>query len=119
MSNIKFSLTRTEKYDLKPFGRFKIVWLITKTNEKKPNIISVSDLRLGDAMPLDDGEIDNGICNFMIKTKTDVLTDGYTYYTRTGKGFTEIRHSKLTSYKQFLLDQSLEDSLENWIIFLN
>ena len=49
-------------------------------------------------MPTTD-EQDKQIIKFMKKHKTDILTDGYRFYTRCGAGFGEAYHKKLGLYR--------------------
>ena len=84
--------------DLKPLGHFKIKW---KTRQGHlPNIIPADELSTYQnvAMPLTE-EQDNAVVAFMKKNKTDILTDGMKYYTRTGVGFTEVHHAKFDMFR--------------------
>lgn len=95
---IIFELKKVELYNLQPYGKFTIKW---KTRQGHlPRIIPVDELHIkhDTTMPIDD-ETDNKIIKFMKKNKTDILTDGYRFYTRAGNGFTEVWHKKLSMYK--------------------
>lgn len=97
MNEIKFTATRTENYDLKPYGRFLVKW---KTRQGHlPRIIPFNELRFDyeATMPLSE-EDDKAVIKFMKKHKTDILTDGYRYYGRCGRGFGEVHHEKLSKY---------------------
>ena len=58
---------------------------------------------------------------YMVKNKTDVLTDEYQrdYYTRMGENWVEITHPKLYKYSNYLKSCNSEDNLETWNNFLN
>ncbi len=98
MDNIKFELKKVERYDLKPFGKFLIKF---KTRQGHlPNIIPFDEVRFTseECMPVDE-KTDKEIIKFMKLHKTDVLTDGFRFYTRIGKGFGMIYHKKLGMYQ--------------------
>jgi hypothetical protein len=99
METISFKLTKVETFnELKPYGKFIVKW---KTRQGHlPNIIPFDELNFNSetTMPVDDAQ-DKLIIKFMKKHKTDVLTDGYRFYTRIGKGFGEIYHKKLGMYR--------------------
>jgi hypothetical protein len=99
METISFKLTKVETFnELKPYGKFIVKW---KTRQGHlPNIIPFDELNFNSetTMPVDDVQ-DKIIIKFMKKHKTDVLTDGYRFYGRIGKGFGEIYHKKLGMYR--------------------
>jgi hypothetical protein len=98
METISFELTKTEKFhELKPFGKFTIKW--TTKQGHLPRIIPFSEIRFDsrNTMSTTDKQ-DKEIIKFMKKHKTDILTDGYRFYTRIGEGFGEIYHIKLHKY---------------------
>jgi len=103
--NLEITLTKTRTYDLKPFGKFKVVWNAPKKD--KENVLPVGELHYNgrESFPLvghnNDAE-DKKIVKYMVFHKTDVLTDGENFYTRTGSGFTKITHHKISSYMKFV-----------------
>lgn len=97
METLEITLTKTRRYNLRPYGKFALKW---KTRQAHiPNIIPVDELRFDheEGMPID-GENDKAVVKMMKKFKTDILTDGQRYFTRTGAGFCEVQHEKLTKY---------------------
>jgi hypothetical protein len=116
-NELEMTLTKSQSYKLKPFGRFTIKW---KTNQRHlPNIIPYDEVRIkyDTTMPTKDDQ-DKTIIKFMLKHKTDVLTDGRDFYTRAGTGFTEISHNKISDYKTFLYKKELDDSPESWATYV-
>lgn len=112
-NELEMTLVKTQNYKLKPFGKFTIKW---KTRQGHlPNIIPYVELRLkhDTSMPTQDDQ-DKAIIKFMLKHKTDILTDGRDFFTRAGNGFMEVWHNKLGEYKTFLYKKELEDSTESW-----
>jgi hypothetical protein len=109
MENIKFELKKVETYDLKPYGKFIIKW---KTRQGHlPNIIPFDELNFDSeqTMPVSP-EQDKVIIKYMKKNKTDVLTDGYRFYTRIGRGFGLIYHKKLSMYGNDMAFKNLVDN---------
>lgn len=100
MDTITFELVKKESFnELKPYGKFIIKW---KTRQKHlPHILPFVELQFDyeKTMPTDD-EQDKQIIKFMKKHKTDILTDGYRYYTRIGNGFGQVYHQKLSLYSE-------------------
>lgn len=119
---IEFSLAKTINYELKPFGKFKIKWKASEKLNKRKDILTLNELSFDyhSGMPCE-GENDAKIIKFMIKHKTDVLTNGRFYYTRIGIGFTEITHPKLTNYQNYLnkFTTSVNDCAETWEHYIN
>jgi hypothetical protein len=117
-NKFKTTLVVTRSYDLVPFGRFLIVQKCSKERDIKVNILNFANLRFNsnDAMPLTD-EQDKAIIKFMIKHKTDILTDSQNFYTRASNGFVKVSHQKLFDYKTFLWKKELEDCPESWDIY--
>lgn len=117
MEALQFTLTKTQTYNLKPFGRFIIKWRASNKLLQRVGILVVDDIHFNDleGMPCE-GEEDNAIVKYMLKHKTDVLIDEYNsrFYTRIGIGFTEINNIKLRKYKNFLFENGGNDNLETW-----
>lgn len=112
METITFDLTKVVHFhELKPYGRFIIKW---KTRQgHKPRIIPLDELKMEHVtcMPVDD-EIDKKIIKFMLKHKTDILTDGNHFYTRFSEGFGRVDHEKLRMYRDDEAFRSLVDNNE-------
>jgi len=110
MNAISFDLVKTERFhNLKPYGKFTIKW---KTRQRHlPRIIPFDELNFDsrNITPTTD-EQDKLIIKFMKKNKTDILTDGYRFYTRIGAGFGEVYHKKLGLYKNDESFKSMVDS---------
>lgn len=116
MNEIEFTLTKTSNYKLKPFGRFNIKFKVSDRVAQRVGIIPFNTLRFDyeAGMPIA-GDNDKAVVKFMIKNKTDVLVDDSTnYYTRVGRGFTQIHHTKLQKYNTFLRENGGVDDLEMW-----
>lgn len=117
---IEFQLTKKKNYHLKPFGRFSIKWNASNALNKKPHILSFSNIGFNydEGMPIE-GETDKAVIKFMIKNKTDVLINGRgQYFTRIGIGFTRIIHPKLSDYSFFMNQTKLEDTKETWDLYV-
>lgn len=112
---LNLTLVKTRKYILKPFGRFTIKWRCSKALAEKAHILPYDETRFqyDSGMPYTP-EQEKEFVKFMIKHKSDVLTDGREFYTRMGDNWCEITHPKLYRYKQYLLTQGLEDCKETW-----
>lgn len=116
-NELEMTLVKTASYKLKPFGKFTVKY---KTNQGHlPNIIPYNELTIkyDTSMPIPDSQ-DKVIIKFMLKHKTDILTDGRDFYTRAGTGFMEVWHRKLADYKSFLYKKELEHSLESWATYV-
>jgi hypothetical protein len=117
MNTFKITLTETKEFNLIPFGMFKVKWKASYKLNKKVGILTVYDISFNydSGMPCD-GENDKAVIKYMVKHKTDVLTNVHCniFYTRLGKGFTEIKHDKLIKYKHFLINNEFKDSPETW-----
>lgn len=112
-NELEMTLVKTQSYKLKPFGKFTIK---QKTNQGHlPNIVPYNELHIkyDTSMPIPDDQ-DKVIIKFMIKHKTDILTDGRDFYTRAGTGFMEVWHKKISEYKTFLYKKELKDCPESW-----
>lgn len=110
---MKITLTKTRTYELQPYGKFVIK---DRTRQGHlPNIIPLDELRINHetGMPMS-GEQDKLIVGMMKKAKTDILTDGYNFFTRTGSGFTEVWHKKLSLYKSDEAFKSAVDAGHSW-----
>ena len=121
MDTLELTLTKVEKYTLKPFGRFLIKWNPSKRVAEQPKILPFSEVRFDSraGMPYTKEEEDK-FCKFMKKHKTDVLMDSRgNYYTRMGDNWVEIHHKKLSQYALFLQQRGLEDKDEAWKIYEN
>lgn len=94
---MKLTLTKTRTYDLKPYGKFYFVW--DKKENLKPNQIYIGEMTIkhDTSMPLTP-EQEKQVVKMMKVNKTDVLTDGTHFYTRTNDGLTEIWHKKIMEY---------------------
>lgn len=92
------TLTKTKQYELQPYGKFVLKWKQSKN--ETPNQIWIAEVRMfhNDAMPLSEVQ-EKTVVDKMKKFKTDILTDGDRYFTRTGSGLTPITHKKLSMYK--------------------
>lgn len=92
------TLTKTKQYELQPYGKFVLKW--KKSRNETPNQIAIAevDLNHSEAMPLSEVQ-EKAVVDKMKKFKTDILTDGDRYFTRTGSGLTPIKHKKLSMYK--------------------
>jgi hypothetical protein len=90
-------LTKTRTYNLSPYGNFYFVW--GKKKVKRPNQIDVGSITIkhDTAMPLTP-EQEKSVVSLMKKNKTDILTDGTHFYTRTNDGLTEIWHESIRKY---------------------
>ena len=116
-NELEMTLVKTQSYKLKPFGKFT---LKSKTNQGHlPNIIPYNEVHLkyDTCMPIPDDQ-DKIIIKFMLKHKTDILTDGRDFYSRAGTGFMELSHKKISDYKTFLWKKELEDSPESWATYV-
>jgi len=110
---MEITLTKKETYQLEPYGKFVIK---SKTRQGYlPNIIPLDELQVkGETgMPMSDEE-DKKIVGLMKKNKTDILTDGRNFYTRTGYGFTEVYHKKLRMYKDDPAFKQAVDAGHTW-----
>jgi hypothetical protein len=116
---LEMTLVKTQKYVLTPFGRFLIKWNPSKAVSERRNILNFSQVRFNDAtgMPYTP-EQEKAFVKFMIKHKTDVLTDGKNFYTRMGDNWLEIHNSKLNDYKTFLFKKELQDNQESWEAYM-
>ena len=109
MDTLDLELRKVENYHLKPFGKFTIRWKTPKTDI--PHVIGVGELNIkhDTSMPISASD-DKLIIKFMIKNKTDILTDGWSYYTRVASGFTEVYHKKFDQYKN---DEAFRNIIDN------
>lgn len=122
METLELSLTKTVTYKLQPFGRFTFkLSSSTKVKESK-GIISIGSISWNyeNGMPYTK-EDEKAFSKFMIKHKSDVLTDEYRthFYTRMGDNWTEITHPKLTRYNIFLKANANTDNIDTWTEYLN
>lgn len=120
MEKIKFTLTKSVNYNLKPFGRFEIKWSESRSTNRKMNILPLNELSWNNnnEMPVNN-ETDRQIINYMVKHKTDILIDesGVTY-TRLGDGFVNMTHKKIEMYKNMLKAWGVQDNEESWDDFV-
>lgn len=116
---IEFTLIKTRTYNLKPFGRFLIKWCPSQALAKKEHVIDFArvsfDSRAG--MPYTD-EQQKVITKYMLKHKTDVLTNGHEYFTMMGSNVVEITNDKIKRYASYLDQRELEDCSETWKNYL-
>ena len=92
------TLTKVRQYELKPYGKFVFKWKIR--GYETPNQIVMDELRIdySEAMPMTESQ-EKAVVKMMKQYKTDVLTDGNEFFTRTNSGLTPISHKKLVMYK--------------------
>jgi hypothetical protein len=116
---LEMTLVKTQKFTLVPFGRFQIKWNPSKAVSERRNVLHFAQVRFNDAtgMPYT-VEQEKAFVKFMIKHKTDVLTDGRDFYTRMGDNWLAINHSKLSDYKTFLYKRNLKDTKETWEAYM-
>jgi len=111
---MRVTLTKKRKYNLLPFGKFVIK---DKTRQGHlPNIIPLDELtiRHDTAMPMT-AEQEEKVLKLMKKHKTDILSNnGYDFYTRAGRGLTEVWHKKLSLYKEDPAFKLLVDNGHTW-----
>lgn len=119
METLTLILSKTILLNLIPFGRFKFKW--TNKNNK-PDVIAINklDIRYQTAMPYTT-EDEKMFCKIMKEHKTQILTNFQQniFYTRISTDWIEIDHPKLRKYRQFLLQENLEDNEETFEAFLN
>jgi len=112
---MEITLIKKVTYKLEPFGKFVIKDKIPRNGET-PNMIPLDELNIrhDTGMPMTK-EQDDKIVALMKKHKTDILTDGYnTYFTRTGSGFTEVWHKKLSKYNSDPVFKNVVDNGHSW-----
>lgn len=113
--NIEFTLTKVREYKLKPFGKFNIKFKASPRIAQRVGTLLVGEISFDYEAGMPCENVDKEIIKFMIKNKTDVLVDDSTnYYTRVGRGFTEINHKKLRLYNTFLRENGGDDTQEMW-----
>jgi hypothetical protein len=110
---MELTLTKTRNYKLEPYGHFVFKW--RKDLVKKPNHIAISELTIkhDTAMPMTK-EQDKEVVRMMKKNKTDVLTDGNKFYTRSNEDLVEIYHVRLYNYKNDETYRSIVDAVESF-----
>jgi hypothetical protein len=117
VDTLSMTLTKTRNYNLIPFGKFSIKEQIGAKRKADPKILDFRTLRFNTetGMPYSDDQCKE-IQKYMIKNKTDILTDEYgrDFYTLVGSVFTEVNHSKLDEYKEFLREMNLKINEESW-----
>lgn len=116
---LEMTLVKTQRFSLMPFGRFQIKWNPSQKVSEKRNVLNFAQVRFNDAtgMPYT-VEQEKAFVKFMIKHKTDVLTDGRDFYTRMGDNWIVINHSKLDDYRAFLYKRKLNDNQETWEAYM-
>lgn len=100
---MKLTLTKTETFKLKPYGKF----LISMARKPKPHVISLHELKINHetSMPFTEQQ-EKDIIKLMKKHKTDILTDDsyFGFYTRAGGGqfasLCRVSHPKLIEYRE-------------------
>jgi hypothetical protein len=107
---MELTLTKTKKYSLKPYGKFRIKF--NKPKVVKPNHILLMELTIKHetGMPMSP-EQEKEVVKLMKKNKTDILTDGMNFYTRVGDDLTEIYHVRLYNYKTDETYRSIVDEM--------
>ena len=115
MNELQMTLTKTKTYSLKPFGRFLIKWNVSEKGKQNPKILDILTMRIDHStgMPYTP-EVEKEFVKYMVKNHTDILTDGYNFYTRINDNWVEVSHPKLRRYYDFLKAQELEDCKETW-----
>ena len=101
---MELTLTKTENFKLKPYGRF-IIKFVKKA--QSPRTIPVNELSIdhNTAMPFTEQQ-EKDIIKLMKKNKTDILTDGsyLGFYTRVSGGefgsLPHIAHPHLVQYRE-------------------
>ena len=122
MDTLSMTLIKKRKYNLKPFGRFLIKSQVGAKGKLNPGTIDFNTLRFDSERGMSyTPEQEKEFVKFMKKNKTDILTDEYgrDLYTRIGDNWVEVQHSKLTAYKQFLVELQLKDDEKSWQAFSN
>ena len=98
---MELTLTKTRKYDLKPFGKFTIKWMKNKPRSEKTIPVQEVSIDWNDTMPFTEQQ-EKDIIKEMKKNKTDVFEENGNYYTRLGGGnfgsLTKISHPKFYKY---------------------
>jgi hypothetical protein len=91
------TLTKVKQYKLEPYGKFCLKWKQSKNETPNQIWIAEVDLDHSEAMPMSELQ-EKAVVKMMKQFKTDILTDGSRYFTRTNSGLTPIRHKKLSLY---------------------
>ena len=110
---MELTLTKTIEYKLEPYGKFCFKWKGSEV--KKPHHIWIAELTIkhDTGMPMSK-EQDKAVVKFMKLNKTDVLTDGDNFYTRSNDDLVEIWHEKLAKYKTDPAYKSVVDEVESF-----
>ena len=103
---MELTLTKTETFQLKPYGKFYIS-MARKPKSHLPHVIDFRELTIhhDTSMPFTEQQ-EKDIIKLMKKHKTDILTDGgyLGFYTRAGQGqfasLCRVSHPKLSMYKE-------------------
>ena len=113
---MELTLTKIETFKLEPYGKFCFKWHSPRTGSLKPHQILIYEIIMKQEtrMPASK-EQTNEIINVMKKNKTDVLTDGYKFYTLSNDDLIEIWHEKLAKYKEDPAYKSVVDEVERFI----
>jgi len=106
---MEITLTKVRTYKLEPYGRFVFKW--KKPRNEKPHQIYIGGLHIkyDTAMPMSK-EQEDAVIKLMKKHKTDVLTNGCNFFTRTNDGLTEIWHEKIMKYGT---DPAFKDAVDS------
>ena len=118
MEPLKISLVKTVDYEFIPFGRFLIKW----DKQKKANRLSIGELNIDNSSRMPYTESDcKTIQKFMVKHKTDILTDSSyeKFYTILGDDVVEIKSTKILAYLSFLNKETLTDTVDNFTHFVD
>ena len=117
MDTLSMTLTKTKNYNLIPFGKFFIKTEVGKKGKADPKILDFFTLKFNHetGMPYTDEQCKE-IQKYMIKNKSDILTDEYgrDFYSILGSVFVEVSHSKLNEYREFLKEMNLKNTVESW-----
>ena len=117
IDTLSITLTKTRNYNLKPFGKFLIKSSVSTKGKADPRILDFMTLRFNTetGMPYSDDQCKE-IQKYMIKNKSDILTDEYArdFYSIVGSVFVEVSHRKLDEYKEFLREMNLKVDEESW-----
>ena len=91
MKNIRLTAVVTTKINLIPLGNISFSF----KRKTKDNVINVGDVKMyhENSIKITDEQIKK-ILKVMKKAKTDLLTDGFKFYTTTNNAVTQIDHDK-------------------------
>ncbi len=94
-----------KKFNLKPFGRFTI--MVDNKKYKSGKMLEFNTLSFDSRTTLKLlPEVQKKLIKMMKDNKTDILIDGYDFYTLMGVGITKVEHKKI---KEFLNANCVQD----------